>query len=116
MSILRMSRLLDEQKEAGRPYLEFLHTGNMSAGIYVLPAGTADLQKPHAEEEIYYVIRGRAFFWRMTAAGPEEEAVEAGTVLYVAAGKEHRFHSVAEELVLLVCFAPPEGTSAGSGN
>ncbi len=70
MSILRMSRLLDEQKEAGRPYLEFLHTGHMSAGIYVLPAGAADLQKPHAEEEIYYVIRGKAFFWRMTAAGP----------------------------------------------
>ena len=116
MSILRMSRLLDQQKEAGRPYLEFLHTAHMSAGIYVLRAGAADEQKPHAEEEIYYVIRGRAFFWRMTAAGPEEEAVEAGTVLYVAAGKEHRFHSVAEDLVLLVCFAPPEGTAADSGN
>ena len=115
MSILRMSRLLNEQKETGRPYLEFLHTANMSAGIYVLPAGAADLQKPHTEEEIYYVIRGKAFFWRMTAAGPEEEAVEAGTVLYVAANKEHRFHSVAEELVLLVCFAPPEGAAADGG-
>lgn len=114
MSILRMSRLLDEQKEAGRPYLEFLHTAHMSAGIYVLPAGAADLQKPHAEEEIYYVVRGRAFFWRMTAAGPEEEAVEAGMVLYVGAGMEHRFHSIGEELVLLVCFAPPEGAAPDS--
>ncbi len=48
----------------------------------------------------------------MTAAGPQEDAIEAGTVLYVAAGKEHRFHSIAEDLVLLVCFAPPEGTTA----
>ena len=116
MSILRMSRLLEEQKDAGRPYLEFLHTAHMSAGVYVLPAGAADEQKPHAEEEVYYVIRGRAFFWRMTAAGPEDDAVEAGTVLYVSAGKEHRFHDITEDLVLLVCFAPPEGSSADSGN
>ena len=115
MSILRMARLLEEQKEGGRPYLEFLHTAHMSAGIYVLPAGAADLQKPHPEEEVYYVIRGRAFFWRMTAAGPEEEAIEAGTVLYVAAGKEHRFHNISEELVLLVCFAPPEASTDSEG-
>ena len=116
MSILRMSRLLEEQKDAGRPYLKFLHTAHMSAGIYVLLAGSADEQKPHAEEEVYYVIRGRAFFWRMTAAGPEEEAIEAGTVLYVAAQKEHRFHSISEDLVLLVCFAPPEGAPADAAN
>jgi mannose-6-phosphate isomerase-like protein (cupin superfamily) len=112
MSILRTSRLLEEQQEAGRPYLEFLHTVHMSAGIYVLSAGAVDLQEPHAEEEIYYVIRGKAFFWRMTAAGPQEDAIEAGMVLYVAAGREHRFHNISEDLVLLVCFAPPEGAAA----
>ncbi len=84
----------------------------MSAGIYVLSAGAVDLQEPHAEEEIYYVIRGKAFFWRMTAAGPQEDAIEAGMVLYVAAGREHRFHNISEDLVLLVCFAPPEGAAA----
>jgi mannose-6-phosphate isomerase-like protein (cupin superfamily) len=109
-----MARLLEEQKEAGRRYLEFLHTAHMSAGIYALPAGAADTQTPHAEEEIYYVIRGRAQFWRMTAAGPEDDAVEPGTVLYVSAGKEHRFHNITEDLLLLVCFAPPEGSRADS--
>ena len=47
----------------------------------------------------------------MTPAGPDEQPVEPGTVLFVAAGMEHRFHDIAEKLVLLVCFAPPEAST-----
>ena len=32
----------------------------MSAGVYVLPKGGTDPQKPHREDEMYYVVRGRA--------------------------------------------------------
>jgi len=43
----------------------------MSAGLYVLPVGATDPQRPHHEDEMYYVIRGRApFHARMT--GPIE--------------------------------------------
>ena len=115
MSTLRVSKLLQQQKASGRPYLEFLRAKHMSAGIYVLAPGAADHQQAHAEDEIYYVVQGRGFFWRMTPAGPDEEPVEPGTVLFVAAGMEHRFHGVAEELVLLVCFAPPEASTDSEG-
>ena len=46
--------------QAGKRYLEFLRIPAMSAGVYVLPTGGTDPQKPHAEDEMYYVLRGRA--------------------------------------------------------
>ena len=115
MSILRVSKLLEAQRESGHPYFEFLRAKHMSAGIYVLPPGAADKQQAHAEDEIYYVIQGRGFFWRMTPAGADEQPVEPATVLFVGAGMEHHFHDITEELVLLVCFAPPEASTDSEG-
>ncbi len=76
----------------------------MSAGLYVLPVGATDPQKPHHEDEMYYVIRGRGRF----RAGDEEAEVSAGSVLFVAAEIEHRFDDITEELAVLVFFAPAE--------
>jgi mannose-6-phosphate isomerase-like protein (cupin superfamily) len=89
---------------SGKRYLEFLRVPAMSAGVYVLPAGAADPQSPHKEDEMYYVVRGRA---RMRA-GSEDRAVSEGSVIFVAAGVEHRFYDIAEELMVLVFFAPAE--------
>ena len=96
---------LDQQRAQKRkPYLEFLRVPAMSAGLYVLGAGATDLQRPHHEDELYYVVRGRARF----RAGDEDREVAAGSVLFVAAEVEHRFHDVTEELAVLVFFAPAE--------
>lgn len=97
-----MPELLERQASSGQAFGEFLRVPSMSAEIYALPAGGVDLQKPHAEDEIYVVLRGRATF---RAAG-EERPVQPGTVLYVRAGLEHRFHSINEDLAVLVFFAP----------
>ena len=90
-------------------WLEFLRVPALSAGLYRLPAGGDDPQQPHTEDEIYYVIRGRA---RFQAAG-EDRDVAPGTVLFVPARVEHRFHSISEELVMLVVFGPAEGMRGG---
>jgi quercetin dioxygenase-like cupin family protein len=42
--------------------------------------------------------------------GGEERPVQAGSAVFVAAEVEHRFHSIEEDLVLLVVFAPAEYT------
>jgi len=76
----------------------------LSVGVYVLPAGGEDLQTPHREDEVYYVVRGSSRF----RAGAEEVAVGTGSLLFVRAGVDHRFFDVAEELVLVVFWAPPE--------
>ena len=96
---------LDAQRAAsGKRYREFLRVPAMSAGLYVLPAGATDPQRPHHEDEMYYVFRGKARF----KAADEDREVSAGSVLFVAAEVEHRFYDIAEELAVLVFFAPAE--------
>ena len=76
----------------------------MSAGVYVLPTGATDGQSPHNEDEIYYVVRGKA----KIRIGTDEQPVRAGRVIFVEAGAKHHFFDIEEELVLLVVFAPAE--------
>jgi mannose-6-phosphate isomerase-like protein (cupin superfamily) len=96
---------LNRQRAAkGKLYLEFLRVPAMSGGLYVLPAGGADPQKPHREDEMYYVVRGRA----RIEIGSENAEVRAGSVIFVEAGVEHRFYNIEEELEVLVFFAPAE--------
>lgn len=87
---------------AGKPYHQFLTVPEMSAGIYVLPAGGEDLQSPHEEDEIYYVLSGRA----VVSIDGEDTEVGPGATIFVARHVDHRFHSITEELRLLVLFAP----------
>jgi mannose-6-phosphate isomerase-like protein (cupin superfamily) len=99
-----IAKLEKQRQRAGKPYLEFLRVPALSAGVYTLPAGGVDPQKPHSEDEMYYVVRGRA---RMRV-GAEDRAVSQGSLIFVAAEVEHRFFDIAEELVVLVFFAPAE--------
>jgi mannose-6-phosphate isomerase-like protein (cupin superfamily) len=89
---------------------EFMRVETLSAGVYRLKAGEADSQKPHHEDEIYFVTRGRARF----AAGDNIQAVGAGSIIYVEALREHRFIDIVEDLEALVIFTPPEGSTKPS--
>ena len=96
---------IDRQRgESGQLYREFLRVPAMSAGLYVLGVGASDPQRPHHEDEMYYVIRGRARF----QAGEEDQEVGPGSVLFVSKELEHRFHAIQQELAVLVFFAPAE--------
>jgi len=101
-----LAQVEEQRTQKSKRYLEFLRVPAMSAGVYVLPTGGSDPQSPHREDEMYYVVRGRA---RMRA-GAEDQAVREGSLIFVAAGVEHRFYDIAEELVVLVFFAPAETT------
>ena len=90
----------------GQLWHEFLRVPDLSMGLYVLPAGGTDPQQPHTEDEVYYVVRGRG----QIMVDGEDRPVQAGSIVYVAKGIEHRFHSIAEELQILVFFAPAEGS------
>jgi len=96
--------LTRQRAQEDKLYLEFLRVPAMSAGVYVLPKGGTDPQKPHREDEMYYVIRGCA---RMQI-GSDHAEVRAGSVIFVEAELEHRFYDIEEELEVLVFFAPAE--------
>jgi quercetin dioxygenase-like cupin family protein len=99
-----LSGIEQRREQSSKLYLEFLRMPTMSAGLYVLAAGATDAQRPHHEDEMYYVVRGKGRF----RAGDQDTEVSAGSVLFVAAEIEHRFYDIAEELAMLVFFAPAE--------
>lgn len=99
-----LPHLSEARAQAGKLYHEFLHVPSMSAGLYELAAGATDPQQPHTEDELYYIVRGRA---RLQVA-EEQIAVAPGSLVFVAAGVEHRFHSITEDLSVLVFVAPAE--------
>jgi mannose-6-phosphate isomerase-like protein (cupin superfamily) len=104
----RLEELALRVGRSGGHYLEFLRVPAMSAGVLRFPAGATDTQTPHEQDEIYYVARGRAHF----RLGEEDRGVGPGDLLFVPAHEAHRFHTIEEELVALVVFAPAE-TPAG---
>lgn len=104
MELEHLAELLSRQQATARPYLEFLRSGAMSVGLYVLDAGAEDRQSPHAEDEMYVVMAGRSRF----TAGTETRDVVPGDVIYVPARVVHRFHDIIDGLHLIVVFAPPE--------
>ena len=88
--------------EGGAEYLEFLNVPSMNCGIYFLSKGSTDMQAPHDEDEVYYVLSGRANM----RLGDEERSVGPGSLLYVSATTEHSFFEIEEDMTLLVMFAP----------
>lgn len=104
MHVFTLSDLLVAREQTRQLYHEFLRVPTMSAGLYQLGAGTTDPQEPHTEDELYYIVQGRA----QIKVGDEEMPVEPGTLVFVAANVEHRFHTITEELTVLVFFAPAE--------
>src|SRR5512143_2137863 len=88
----------------GKLYLEFLRKPSLSMGVYQLPAGGVDPQSPHTEDEVYYVVSGRA---RLRVAD-EDLPVQPGSIVYVAKNVEHCLHLIEEDLTVLVFFAPAE--------
>jgi oxalate decarboxylase/phosphoglucose isomerase-like protein (cupin superfamily) len=109
MQAFKLSELASRRKDSRRPYLEFLRVPSLSSGLYVLDAGKTDPQGPHDEDEVYYVISGRA---RMRVRDEDRE-VGPGTIIYVPARVDHRFHDIMEDLQVLVFFAPAETRSSG---
>src|SRR2546425_11498200 len=108
MHAFEISDLIKTCIQSGSPYLEFMRVPTLSTGVYLLSAGASDEQEPHTEDEVYYVIQGRGTI----RVGNEDRPVEAGSVIFVAAKGEHRFHSINEDMVILVFFAPAEYSNA----
>jgi mannose-6-phosphate isomerase-like protein (cupin superfamily) len=84
-------------------YAEFFRTDTLSLTVVLWPAGSIDDQTPHAEDEVYFIHSGRATL----RVGDEEREVGPGTIAFVGAGVEHNFHSIEEDLQVLVFWSPP---------
>jgi mannose-6-phosphate isomerase-like protein (cupin superfamily) len=104
MQAFELSNIEHNRTNVGKSYLEFLRKNSLSLGLYVLQAGEGDPQEPHTEDEVYLVVRGNG---QIEVAG-ESRPVCEGSIIYVPATVEHHFHSITEEISVLVFFAPAE--------
>lgn len=104
MNVFTLSDVMAAREQSGELYHEFLRVPTMSVGLYQLAAGATDPQEPHTEDELYYVMQGQA----QIQVDKEHTAIKAGSMVFVAANVDHRFHSITEDLTVLVFFAPAE--------
>jgi len=108
MEAFEIGPLTAQQKQTGKAYLEFLRMPSLSMGVYHLPVGGIDPQSPHSEDEVYHVVDGKS----QIRVGDEDRWVGAGSIVFVAAHVPHRFHTIEEDLTVLVFFAPAEYSQA----
>ncbi len=103
MDAFEVAGLIAARQGREHVYADFFRSDLLSVGLATWPAGSVDTQEPHTEDEVYYVVQGRA---RITVAG-EERAIGPGSIVFVATGVEHRFVDIQEDMQVLVFWAPP---------
>lgn len=89
-------------------YAVLLEHGTLEVGFY-RPQGT-DEQQPHDRDEVYLVQSGSGTF----LCGDARQPFEPGEVLFVPAGRVHRFEEFSDDFAAWVFFYGPEGGEAAS--
>ena len=93
-------------EEAGGGY-EIVHESlGLEIGVYVLVAPEPDRQQPHADDEVYVVLKGRG---TLEVEGDTVQVSE-GQAAFVPAGAGHRFTGY-EGLSVLVVFSRPHSAA-----
>jgi quercetin dioxygenase-like cupin family protein len=104
MQTFHLDTLLQDGQTHSAPYYEFLRSRDMSVGVYHLAAGRTDTQGVHAEDVLFYVVRGAASM----RVGDDQIEVNAGSIVHVPKGVAPRFSAVHSDIDVLVVFAPAE--------
>ena len=84
-------------------FVELFHHGTLTVEFYA-PDGV-DRQTPHARDEVYVIASGSGVFVHQR----DRQPVEAGEVLFVPAGDDHRFVDFTDDFATWVFFYGPEG-------
>lgn len=93
----------DLSKAADTTFIEMFRRGSLAIEIWK-PEGV-DTQQPHAQDELYFVVKGEGGF----VHGTRRNRVQTGDVLFVAAQTPHRFESFSADFTVWVVFYGPVG-------
>jgi mannose-6-phosphate isomerase-like protein (cupin superfamily) len=98
--VVDVEQVVAQLGEVDVAYKELMRVPSLSAGVYRLAAGSRDMQGPHDDDEVYFVLSGRA---RVRMDGDVRD-VRPGSLLYVRAATDHTFFEIEEDITLLVLF------------
>jgi len=96
-----LKELIRERKESGKAFVNFINNATMRMYVYSLPAGGVDKQTPHKLDEVYYVTEGIAEL----RVEDKNYKVSPGSIVYVKAKAEHKFHAIKKDLTVIVFFS-----------
>lgn len=99
--LYEIEELIKKRADSKRSYLSFLNEPTMNMGVYFLPKDGVDRQSPHDLDEVYYVLSGKGTL----EVDGDDIPCTPGSVLFVKAHAKHRFHTIEEDLTLLVFFS-----------
>jgi mannose-6-phosphate isomerase-like protein (cupin superfamily) len=97
----------DYQADGPTPFIK-----EMSLHFYRLKKGAVDLQRPHRQDELYYVLEGSRNLMVKSDGQEINVSLRKGDLVYVPANAEHKFLGD-DEISLLVLFAPNYTGSTG---
>lgn len=99
--VFDLNEMMKERPSTQVGFNKFLDVESMQCGLYFLKAGSQDMQAPHDDDEVYFVVEGRA----KMRIGDSEHEITPGKLLYVQATEEHSLFEIEEDMTLLVVFA-----------
>jgi mannose-6-phosphate isomerase-like protein (cupin superfamily) len=82
-------------------FLDFLQTHSFDVGILVLKPGQKDIQKPHSQDELYYIIEGNGFI----EIGNTTRSFHSGSCIFIPSNTHHRFFDNISRIVVLYVFS-----------
>jgi mannose-6-phosphate isomerase-like protein (cupin superfamily) len=107
--IVPLARFEEELEKEGQRYWQGLSRGTMR--ILLFKPKDRDVQQPHGQDEIYIVHTGSGTFSKSGEVHP----VQAGDVIFVEAGVEHRFETFSDDFSSWVIFWGPQGGEGKAG-
>ena len=90
---------------AGEHAVQMLQRGTLDVRLAAAPRVPPTELTTHAQDEVYVVIRGQGVLFH----DGRRDRFEAGDLMFVAAGTEHRFEDVSKDLAVWVIFYGPPG-------
>lgn len=96
--LFRPQDYLQKLPHKGEQFIDAFRRPHMRAVLYA-PRGH-DPQTPHKADEVYIIVAGTGKLWVEGETFP----FEVGDMLYVPAGRKHRFVDFSDDLVTWVVF------------
>ena len=99
-----LSTYLEKIKKSSSYFHTFINRDSLAAGVLVLQPGEEDMQTPHENDEVYYIISGNGFL----KIKDKDYKVSKDKLFFVAKDVEHCFHGNTKELKVLYFFGGPD--------